>query len=84
MPDMDNSSITRKSFEKMRYTQVVDILIEFVGATTITKCILELKMSFTVGKLLASILAIDKQLTKAIYKDVAVQFHVNTLGSAKV
>ncbi len=53
-------------------------------ATTITKRILDLGVSLTVCELLASAPAIKKQLTKAISEDEAVQFHVNTLGSAQV
>lgn len=53
--------------------------MEFVGVTTSTKRILDLKMNLTVGELLALALAIEKQLTKAITKDKAIQFWVNTL-----
>ncbi len=55
-----------------------------MGATTITKRILNLRVSLIVGELLASALAVEKQLTKAISEDEAVQFRVNTLGSAEV
>ena len=55
-----------------------------VGATTITKRILYLKVSFTVGELVASAPAIEKLLTKVFSEDEAVQFCVNTLSSAEV
>lgn len=41
-------------------------------------------MNLTVGELLASALAIAKQLTKAITENNAVQFWVNTLESSIV
>lgn len=52
-------------------------------ATTITKHILDFSVYLTVGKLLASSLAIEKQLTKAILKDNVIQFYVNTLKSSQ-
>ncbi len=57
---------------------------ESVNATTITKRILDLGVNLTVGKLLASAVAIEKQLTKAITEDKAVQFRVNTLESSTI
>ncbi len=57
---------------------------ESVGATTITKRILDLRVNFTVDELLTSALAVEKQLTKAISDDKAVQFRVNNLSSAEV
>ena len=84
MPDADNASTTRKSVEKRKHPRVVNVLKESVGATTITKRILDLGVSLTVGELLASAPAVEKQLTKAISEDEAVQFRVNTLGSAEV
>ena len=56
---------------------------ESVGVTTITKRILDLRVNFTVGELLASAPAVEKQPTKAISEDEAVQFRVNTLSSAE-
>lgn len=78
---MPNANIakTKKNVKKKKYSQVVNILKKLVGATTITKQILNLGVSFIVGKLLAFALAIEKQLTKPIFKDEAIQFHVNTL-----
>ena len=57
---------------------------ESVRATTITKQILNLEVNFTVGELLASVSAVEKQLKKAIFKDEAVQFCLNTLDSAEI
>lgn len=54
-----------------------------VGANTITKRILDLGVNVTVGELLASALAVEKQLTKAISENEAVQFHVNVLSSTE-
>ncbi len=56
---------------------------ESVGATTITKRILDLRVNLTVGELLASVPAVEKQLTKAIFEDESVQFRVTTLSSAE-
>ncbi len=56
---------------------------ESVRATTITKRILDLEVNLTVGELLASALAVEKQLTKVISEDEAVQFRVNTFDSAE-
>lgn len=53
-----------------------------MGATTITKQILDLGIRFTVGKLLAFALRVEKQLTKVISEDKAIQFRVSTLGLA--
>ena len=57
---------------------------ESVGATTITKRILDLGVNLTVGELLALAPAVERQLTKAITEDEAVQFWVNTLESSPV
>ena len=78
MPPAD-IAISKKNVERKKHPRVVNILKETVGATTITKRILDLGISLTVGKLLASALAVEKQLTKAISKDEAVLFQVNTL-----
>lgn len=50
----------------------------------ITKRILDLGVNLTVSELLASAPAVEKQLTKAITEDEAVQFRVNALGSVEV
>ena len=84
MPDADNTSIIKKSFEKNRHLQVVNILKESIEVIIITKCILNLGISLTVDELLASILVVEKQLTKAISKDETIQFCVNTFGLIEV
>ena len=84
MPDVDNANTTRKSVEKNKHPQVVNVLKECVGVTIITKRILDVGVSLTVGELLASAQAVKKQLTKAIFEDETVQFCVNTLGSVEV
>lgn len=60
------------------------MLKEFVGATTIAKRILDLKVNLTVDELLVSVPAIEKQLTKAITEDKTMQFRVNTLELSSV
>ena len=84
IPDADNTSIIGKSGEKKRHSQVINIMKEFVETNTIRKCILDLKVKFMVGKLLAFALAVEKRLTKPISEDKAVQFGVNTLSLAKI
>lgn len=57
---------------------------ELVRASTITKHILDIGVTFIVVKLLVSAAGVKKQLTKAIFKDKAIQFRINTLGLAEV
>lgn len=83
MPNAD-MAITKKSIERKRYPRVINVLKESVKVTTITKRILDLGVSFIIGKLLASATAVEKQPTKAISKDKDVQFYVNTLVLAEV
>ena len=71
IPDADMAT-TKKSVEKKRHSQVVNVLKESIGATTITKRISDLRVSLIVGELLASTPAVEKQLTKAISKDETV------------
>lgn len=73
MPEAD-IAISNKSVERKRYPQVVNVLKESARATTIIKQILDFGISFIVGELLASVPAVEKQLTKAISKDEAIQF----------
>ena len=82
MPDAE-AIATKKTVERKRHPRVVNVLKESVGATTITKRILDLGVNLTVGELLASAPAVEKQLTKAISEDEAVQFRVNTLESGE-
>lgn len=79
----DPEPMIKKNAERKRHPRVVGVLKESVGATMITKRILVLGVNLTVGELLASAPAVEKQLTKAITEDDAVQFRVNTLGSTK-
>ncbi len=78
-----NTATAKKSVERKKHPRVVNVLKELVGATNITKCILNLGVNFTVSKLLASASAVEKKLTKAISEDEVVQFRVNTLSSAE-
>ncbi len=80
IPDA-NTAFGKKDVEQKIYPRVVNVLKESVGATTITKRILDLGVSLTVGELLASAPVVEKQLTKAIFEDEAIQFRVNTLNS---
>lgn len=81
MPDAEAGEL-RKTVEKKRYLRVVNVLKESMGTTTISKRILDLGINLTISKLLASAPAIEKQPTKAITEDKAVQFWVNTLESS--
>ena len=82
MPDAEVIE-AKKMVERKKHPRVVNVLKETVGATTITKRILHLGVNLTVGKLLASAPAVEKQLTKAISEDEAVQFRINTLESGE-
>ena len=77
MTDVD--SVAKKGLERKRHPRVVNVLKELVGATTITKRILDLGVSLTVGELLVSAPAVEKQLTKAISEDETVQFRVSSV-----
>lgn len=57
--DID-TTIAKKSIEKKKYFQVVNILKESMKTTTISKHIIDLKVSFIVCKLRASILVVEK------------------------
>ena len=82
MPDAE-STTAKKTVERKKHPRVVNILKESVGTTTFTKRILDLGVNLTIGELLASVPAVEKQLTKAISEDEAVQFCVNTLESSE-
>lgn len=79
----DFEAIVKKNFERKRHPRVVGVLKESVGATMITKRILNLRVNLTIGEILASAPAMEKQLIKAITEDEAVQFRVYTLGSSE-
>ncbi len=77
------TATAKKSVERMKHPFVANVLKESVGATNIIKCILDLGVNFIVDELLASASAVEKQLTRVISKNEAVQFLVNNLSSAK-
>ena len=64
-------SHSRSRYARCRngYNQKSIVLKEPVGATKITKRILGLGVSLTVGELLASAPGVEKQLTKALFED---------------
>ena len=68
----DSEPMVKKNIERKRHPRVVGVLKESVGATMITKRILDLGVNLTMGESLASAPAIEKQLTKAITEDEAV------------
>ena len=70
MPDAEVIEV-KKMVERKKYLRVVNILKEIVGATTITKRILDLGVNLTINELLISAPAIEKQFTKAISRDEA-------------
>lgn len=53
-----NIATTKKGFEKKRYLWVINVLKIFVGAMTLKKQILDLGLTFTIGKLLTSALVV--------------------------
>ena len=59
MSDAD-TAISKKNIKRKRHPQVVNILKESMAARTITKQILDLEVSLTIGKLLAFALAVEK------------------------
>ena len=71
MLDADTAT-AKKSVERMKHPRVVNVLKESVGATNNKKRTLDPRVNFTVGELLASALAVEKQLTKAISENEAV------------
>lgn len=62
----------KKSIERKKYSYIINILKKFVETTIITKHILNLKINFTISKLLIFASTVEKQLTKASSKDKAV------------
>lgn len=58
-----------KKLIKKRYLQIVNVLKKFVKARTIMKQILDFQISLKIGKLLAFIFVIKKQLIKMISKN---------------
>lgn len=64
IPDVEINEFIRV-LERKKYPQVVNVFKK-ISVTTITKCILELKVNLTIDELLASAPAMKKQLIKAI------------------
>lgn len=73
MPDVE-AIATNKIIERKRHPCMVNILKVSIGATIITKRILDLGRNLMVDKLLASAPVVEKQLTKAIFENKTVQF----------
>ncbi len=71
--------LEEKPQERKKNYKVVSLLKESLGATEITKRILDLKINLTIGELLASAPSVEKQLTKALWEDEVVQFRLNTV-----
>lgn len=78
------ASEPKTTVKKKKHPRIVHVLKEFIGATTITKCILGLEINLTVGELLFSASDDEKQFTKTITKDKTMQFSVITLKSSTV
>lgn len=72
---------SRKTVDKKKSLQIVNILKEFVSATTITKHILDLKISLNVGDLFAGAPVMEKQLTKTITENLLIEFRVHNVQS---
>lgn len=67
-----NIIMAKKNMEKKRHLWVINILKKFIGAITITKCILNFRVNFIIDKLLASVLAVKKKFIKVISKNKAI------------
>lgn len=59
MQDVE-AGILRKTVERKKYLQVVSMLKEFVRATTIIICILDLELNWTVDELQALASTVEK------------------------
>lgn len=77
MPDIKTGKL-KKKIEKKKHLYIVNRLKKSVRPITIIKYILNLKVNLIIGKLPALAPTIKKQLVKAITKDKAMQFPVNT------
>lgn len=64
--------IAKKGVSKKTHLQIVNVLKEFIGVTTIRKGIFDLGINFTIGKLLAFAPAVEKQFIKAISDNKAI------------
>ena len=78
----DADALPKKNAERKKHLKVANVLKKSIGVTKITKRILDLDISLTVGELLASAPGVEKQLTKALSGDEVVQFRMNGLGVA--
>lgn len=58
----------KKIVERKKHPQVINILKKSIRAITITKHILNLEINLTIGELLASAPAVEKQLTKLLLR----------------
>lgn len=72
----------KKAIKKKRHSEVINVLKQYVDATTHTKRILDLRMNLIVYDLLTLALLIEKQLRIAITEDKNIQFLFNTLESS--
>lgn len=64
----------KKTIERKKYPRIVNLLKKSISIITITKHILELKINLTVVGLLALVLTIENQFTKAIIEVKVMQF----------
>ena len=80
----DLEALPKKNLERKKHLKVTNVLKESVGITKITKRILDLDVSLTVGELLTSASGLEKLLTKVLSDVEVVQFRVNSLGVAAV
>lgn len=71
MPDIETGKL-KKTIERKKHLQIINVLKKSVKTTTIIKRILNLEVNLTIGKLLFSALTIENQLTKAITEDKAI------------
>lgn len=66
---IDINLVANKGLECKRHPWVVNVLKKSVKSTTITNCILDLRVNLTVEELWSSAPVVEKQLTKAIFED---------------
>lgn len=68
MPDVKTSK-AEKIIKRRKHSRVINVLMELISISTITKRILDLEINLTAGKLIILALVVKKQLTKAIIRD---------------
>lgn len=71
MPDIKNI-IIKKTKKRKRHSLIINVLKEFMRATTIISYILDLGINLIISKLLNSALAIKKKPTKLIFEYKAI------------